>query len=463
MYAEIAREMLASRDWVVPTFNGVPYIEKPPLTYWLTAGSLALLGPSEFAARLWKVLPMLASVALTGALGARLFSRRTGLVGAGILATTLGTFLFSRLAQMDPLLLLCITASAYGIVRAGDVAADRRGAADLWLWGGVAGGVMSKGLPGLVFPLGLLTLWALVRRDGGVWRRVWTLRGVGAAALLVLPWHILAARRVPGFVQFYLIDNQLLRFLGARAYEEDGRSLGTAAFLGVTACALLPWTPYLAAALGRAVRGGARDPRWRFLLGWIAAVIGFFSVSSFKLEYYALPAFPAIALVVAVLVCQASDGAAAGRPEDGSTWLCGTRGAPGVDAHLPVRGDALLPGDGLGVVGGLAHAHGDHPRPVVLVDELPDHPGPRPAAASRDSRTLWRRAAGRGSPVGGGLRRGGLVPRTWARADERRGGRERRPGTVSPRRCGAARGGAASLPEAAGRPPERLCTGRGMC
>ena len=81
MYAEIAREMLASRDWVVPTFNGVPYIEKPPLTYWLTAGSLAVLGPSEFAARLWKVLPMLATVALTGALGARLFSRRTGLMG----------------------------------------------------------------------------------------------------------------------------------------------------------------------------------------------------------------------------------------------------------------------------------------------------------------------------------------------------------------------------------------------
>ncbi len=323
MYAEIAREMLASRDWVVPTFNGVPYIEKPPLMYWLTAGSLALLGPSEFAARLWKVLPMLASVALTGALGGRLFSRRTGIVGAGILGTTLGIFLFSRLAQMDPLLLLSITASAYGIVRAGDAAAERRGAGDLWWWGGVAGGVMSKGLPGLVFPLGLLTLWVLVRQDGGLWRRVWTLRGAGGAALLVLPWHLLAARRVPGFVQFYVIDNQLLRFLGTRAYQEDGRSLGTAAFLGVTACALLPWTPYLAAALGRAVRGEARDPRWRFLLGWIAAVIGFFSVSSFKLEYYALPAFPAIALVVAVLVCQASDGAAAGRPEDGSKTSAG--------------------------------------------------------------------------------------------------------------------------------------------
>jgi 4-amino-4-deoxy-L-arabinose transferase-like glycosyltransferase len=224
---------------------------------------------------------------------------------------------------MDPLLLLSITASAYGIVRAGDDATGRQGAADLWLWGGVAGGVMSKGLPGLAFPLGLLTLWALVHRDGGVWRRVRTPRGVIGAALLVLPWHVLAARRVPGFLQFYLVDNQLLRFLGARAYEEDGRSLGTAAFLGVTACALLPWTPYLTAALWRALRGEARDPRCRFLLGWIAAVMGFFSVSSFKLEYYALPAFPAIALVVAVVICQASAGAAANSPKDAPTGSVG--------------------------------------------------------------------------------------------------------------------------------------------
>src|SRR5512137_601646 len=105
MYAEIAREMLASRDWVVPTFNGVPYIEKPPLTYWLTAAALAALGPSEFAARLWNVLPVLGTVAMTGALGRRLFSPCAGIVGAGILATTLGTFLFSRISMMDPLLL----------------------------------------------------------------------------------------------------------------------------------------------------------------------------------------------------------------------------------------------------------------------------------------------------------------------------------------------------------------------
>jgi 4-amino-4-deoxy-L-arabinose transferase-like glycosyltransferase len=314
MYAEIAREMLANGTWIVPTFNGVPYIEKPPLMYWLTAGTLAVLGPSEAAARLWKVLPVLGAVAATWALGRRLFSPRVGIVAAGILATTSGTFLFSRISVMDPLLLLGVSVAAYGVARAG----ERSGSADLCFWVGNAIGVMSKGLPGLVFPLALLGWWAAIRRDPRAFRAVWTGRGIAVAALLIIPWHALVAWEVPGFFGFYVVDNQILRFLGARAYAEDGTSLGTLAFLGVTAIALFPWAPFLAAAIGLATRGWARDPGARFVLGWIGLVIGLFLTSSFKLEYYALPAFPAAALLTAVLVCRADDPSSAGQA---AGWL----------------------------------------------------------------------------------------------------------------------------------------------
>ena len=87
MYAEIAREMLAGKDWVVPRFNGIPYIEKPPLVYWLTASTYAMLGPSEFSARLWKVLSIFGTIALTYGLGARLFSPRVGALSSIVLAT----------------------------------------------------------------------------------------------------------------------------------------------------------------------------------------------------------------------------------------------------------------------------------------------------------------------------------------------------------------------------------------
>jgi len=343
MYAEIAREMLASGDWIVPRFNGVVYVEKPPLLYWLTAATYAVAGPSEFSARFWKVASMLGTIALTAGLGCRLFSPRVGGLSGAILATTLGAFLFSRITQMDPLFVLAITLAVYGIASAGRVPEEgppgRAWRGGLWFWLGVGIALMSKGLLGIILPLLLLSLWILLRRDVQVIRRGWSWAGVFLAALLVLPWHAAAWAKVPGFVQFYLVDNQLLRFLGERAYVEDSKSMGTIPFLGITLFALFPWTPYLTAALtavwrdARSMRPSktssrfakafgyagmsARvedsgwtfcDPRIHFLVGWILVVVGLFSVSSFKVEYYALPAFPAVALLVAALIDRADGG-----------------------------------------------------------------------------------------------------------------------------------------------------------
>jgi 4-amino-4-deoxy-L-arabinose transferase-like glycosyltransferase len=337
MTAEIAREMLASGDWIVPRFNGVVYIEKPPLMYWLTAASYAVAGASEFSARLWKVAPMLGTIALTVGLGRRLFSRRVGGLSGLILATTLGTFLFSRITQMDPLFVFGSTLAVTGIVDSSKALENGpQGGTSyggLWFWLGVGIAVMSKGLLGIVFPLALLGLWILLRRDVHVVRGGWSWIGVLLAALLIVPWHVAAVMKVPGFVQFYLMDNQLLRFLGERAYVEDGKSLGTIPFFGITFFALFPWAPFLVAALvcvwretwrtrssmrpGRfaigfgdacmpVTPGNSRstfhDPHIHFLVGWLLLVVGFFAVSSFKLEYYALPAFPAVALLIAALI-----------------------------------------------------------------------------------------------------------------------------------------------------------------
>jgi 4-amino-4-deoxy-L-arabinose transferase-like glycosyltransferase len=391
MYAEIAREMLASGDWVIPRFNGVPYVEKPPLLYWLTAGTYAMLGSSEFSARLWKVVPILGTMVVTYGLGRRLFSEGIGMLSSLLLATTLGVFLFSRNSQMDPLLVFAITLSVFGIVAAALRLPGRAwgsgGYAAWCFWLGIGIGVMSKGLPGLFFPLALLALWTLVRRETGAMRGVWSWGGIAMALVLVVPWHVMAAIRVPGFFDFYVMDNQLIRFLGERAYVEDGKSLGTLAYLGITIYALFPWAPYLAAALlalcasispsrlpppaslssvfrppsslravgptgpeaalcppsslravgptgpeadlrplsssfppdasrltPPALRFTLHDSRLQFLVGWIALVVGGFALSSFKLEYYALPAFPAVALFVAAFLASVGHAGKPGTP-----------------------------------------------------------------------------------------------------------------------------------------------------
>ncbi|MFB3818507.1 MAG: ArnT family glycosyltransferase [Candidatus Methylomirabilales bacterium] len=323
MYAEIAREMATSGDWVVPRFNGVPYVEKPPLVYWLTAGSFLLLGPSEFAARLWKVLPILGTLALTMVLGGRLISPRAALPAGLILATGLGTYLFSRISQMDPMHAFGVTLAAAGIAQAGPRAGRAAGYA---FWTGTALAVLSKGLPGLFFPAALAAGRTLTH-GGAALRGLRAWRPILLAGALVLPWHVAVAARVPGFVGFYLWDNQVLRFLGRRAYAEDGTGLATWAFLAVTAFCLLPWLPYLGAAAWRRQARGERERNRLFLLSWVAAVLGLFALSSFKLEYYALPAFPAVALLVAGLLDQAawpaspSEGAATRRQLRAWTWV----------------------------------------------------------------------------------------------------------------------------------------------
>jgi 4-amino-4-deoxy-L-arabinose transferase-like glycosyltransferase len=201
-----------------------------------------------------------------------------------------------------------VTLAAWGLVAAGaEGEAHRERLAALVFWGGIAVAVMSKGLPGLLFPVALLVVWRLSHSES---RLLWRLIDWPAALLaivLVVPWHLAAAARIPGFFQFYLWDNQVLRFLGQRQYVEDGTGLSTPAFLGMTMFVLLPWTPLLGAGVHRALQPTGRNPQRAFLLGWVVVVIGLFSLSAFKLEYYALPAFPAAALLVASLLDEAAE------------------------------------------------------------------------------------------------------------------------------------------------------------
>jgi 4-amino-4-deoxy-L-arabinose transferase-like glycosyltransferase len=135
-------------------------------------------------------------------------------------------------------------------------------------------------------------------------------RGTLLTLLIALPWHVLAAWQAPDLFRFYLVDNQLLRFLNLRAFLEDDVPITTPAFLAVSFLLAFPWSVFL---LGRAGTTTARQGAWRPLVWiWIAVVVGFFTLSGSKLEYYALPAFPAVALRA---------GAALSSRRDTGVWL----------------------------------------------------------------------------------------------------------------------------------------------
>lgn len=321
LYGAIAQEMLARGDWVLPRFNGLPYLEKPPLYFWLASLGLAVVGPSEWVLRAWSALGAIGSALLAWRLGRLLYSVRAGLMAGLALVTMAGSALYVRKASTDFLFVFCLALAMWGFVRDAHRPGRGRGRF-LLLYVGAGLAVLTKGLVGLLFPVLIvaITVWWVGRRGGDrlTWRQMnlgWGLAALGAVAL---PWHVASAWREPELFWFYLVDNQVLRFLGLRGFVEDDVPVSTVGFLVVTFVWLFPWGVFLlarssgtgaarldgtAALPGDPADGdasaGAAAGCWRpVLVIWALVVVGFFALSRSTLEYYALPAFPALAVLV---------------------------------------------------------------------------------------------------------------------------------------------------------------------
>src|SRR5499426_2991555 len=294
LYASIAREMLARGDWIVPHVNGLPYLEKPPLYFWLTALTFKLFGPSEWATRLWAAVSALGTVLLTWRIGRRLYGAPAGLMAGVVMASVVGNALYVRRASTDQLFVFCLTLAMYGFLRDAE-RPDRGRARFLLFYVGAALAVLAKGFIGLVFPVLIVGLGLIVVRRLG-WRELNLLRGAALFLAIAVPWHVLVAWRSPALFNFYVVDNHLLRFLNARRYVEDDVPASTLAFLAASFLWAFPWSVFV---LARREPDRAPAARWRAVLViWLGAIVGLFALSRFKHEYYALPAFPALAVLV---------------------------------------------------------------------------------------------------------------------------------------------------------------------
>ncbi len=298
-YAEIPREMLSGGDWVIPHLNGLDYVEKPPLQYWATALTYRLLGVSEFSARLYSALTALASVALMGFLAARLWGRAAGWRAAAVLS---GMFMFVVLGQLmtlDMSLTFWMTASLAGFLLAQQSVASERGWM-LFAWAAAALGVLTKGLVAAAIPAAVLVIYSLCSRDFAPWRKLHPALGLPLFLVIAVPWHALAAQRLPGFLQFFFIHEHFARYLTPSADRQEPWWFFGWVFLAGT----VPWT---VPALRVVVSGWrSRDPRGQFsptlfLWIWVIFICVFFSLSDSKLMPYLLPAMPALAILVAAL------------------------------------------------------------------------------------------------------------------------------------------------------------------
>ncbi|MGH7787079.1 MAG: glycosyltransferase family 39 protein [Candidatus Binatia bacterium] len=298
-YAEIAREMVESGDWVTPRLNYVKYFEKPPLVYWTTGLAFLGFGQTELAARMPSLLAGLLAVALAVGLAARMYGAATALLALPIVAAAPLFGMLTQVLTLDMALTGWLTLAMAAVWFGWAAPAHARG---WYCLAYVATGLATlvKG-PVAAVLIGGATLPFLVLHGG--WRAVrpaleW--RGLVLALLVVLPWFALVSWRNPEFLHFFVVDQHIARYLWT---TEHGQPLWF--FLPVLPVALLPWA--LLPLLDPSMLRGGLDPRtWspatRFLALWAAAIVVFFSLSTSKLLTYVLPAMPPLAILLARLI-----------------------------------------------------------------------------------------------------------------------------------------------------------------
>ena len=297
-HAAVAQGIRNTGDVVTLRVNGVRYFDKPPLLYWLMAGSFSVGGATQLTARLPSALAAVGVAAITARLGMLLGGPRLGLLAGLIVSTNLGIFLYGRLVKPDLVFILCILLAYAGFILAYRGAGRR---ALVLFYAALGAATIAKDVLGALGPCVVIALffWLTRERPVAPWIPWW---GPLLTAGIALPWYLTVESRNPGFLWYTIVDNHLLNFTRQRVFPDEDVPLGTIEFLLVTAAAFLPWVLVAPWAVARALKRPWTDATarlWALLGLWVVVVIGFFAISPFKLPHYGLPAFPALALLVA--------------------------------------------------------------------------------------------------------------------------------------------------------------------
>ena len=267
--------MASGGDWVIPHLNGLAYIEKPPLQYWATALALRVFGATEFAARFYTALCALATVVAVWVLARRLWGQATAWRAAAVLGSMLLFLCMGQLLTLDMSLTLYMTVALAAFLLAQSATPATRPASPGRQCGAGAplhahrvgsprrSASSPKGLVAAAIPAAVLVLYSLYARDFAPWRRLHVSIGLPLFLLIAVPWHWLAARRLPDFLQFFFVHEHLARYLTPSADREE-----TWWFFGVVfLLGSVPWTLAGPASHGpgMAAARAARDIRSRAL------------------------------------------------------------------------------------------------------------------------------------------------------------------------------------------------------
>ena len=295
-YAEIAREMLVTGDWVTPRYNGYKYFEKPPLQVWATAVAFKAFGIGNWQARLWTALTGFLTIIAVGLTSAKLYGARVGFLSAVVLASSPMWVIGGHVNSLDMGLSAFLVAALCSLLLAQSPQSKSSTRNWMWLcWAFMALATLSKGLIGAAIPAMVFIAYSLTNWDWKIWKRLHLLSGTIIFLIISAPWFVLVSKRNPEFLEFFFIHEHLQRF----TQDAHSRTGPLYYFAPLLAIGLLPWVLQLPGAIAK-----GWGERWRgfssswLLVCWSVVIFAFFSVSHSKLPGYIIPIFPALALLI---------------------------------------------------------------------------------------------------------------------------------------------------------------------
>jgi 4-amino-4-deoxy-L-arabinose transferase-like glycosyltransferase len=372
-HAQAALSVAQTGNWVTPMINGIRYIEKPPLPYWLVAASYKIFGQNAFATHLPNALAMLGLAWLSWFWARRAWGSRAGLyAGLGVL-TAIGPFLFTRFIIPEAILALFLLIALYCLIIS--LETDRP-ALIYFSWATVALALLTKGLIAPVFFFGAAIPYLLLTGQWRRWRALKPLTGFLVFLAIAAPWHILCGLANPdhglavgnhptvgnvhGFWYFYFVNEHYLRFFGLR-YPHDYNKLPSSAYWLLHLVWLFPWSLFLPAVIAVAwktrrrwlqhlrrdagqtvdfyIDNAARADVATFISGlkfrirtiWLLALFSawtllFFSISTNQ-EYYTFPAWPPLLILIAGVLADTEGNREPGSPKPllSTKWLTGAQ------------------------------------------------------------------------------------------------------------------------------------------
>lgn len=307
-YAQIAREMAATGDWVTIRYNGLKYFEKPPFHLWMSAIAFEVFGVGAWQARLWAALSGLIAVAAMMGAAARWWGSRVAWATGSVLIAMPLWNLGSHFNSLDigVSAALAVALGAFLIAQHPDATPASRQRWMLAVWAAMGVAVLTKGLMGLVLPGLVLVVYTLWSRQWGLWTRMHIGAGLLVFALFTVPWFALVSARNPEFAHFFFIHEHFQRYTSTVHQRHEPWWF----FIPLMVAGFLPWSGLwwgMVRGVHESARATAVFQPERLLAAWVLAIFVFFSASGSKLPGYILPVMPALAVLGAIALERVTD------------------------------------------------------------------------------------------------------------------------------------------------------------